>query len=81
MKLTVEIDCGIIDVETDSETGRVDSVWVNGYDYADKTVEELIIALAGGQRKWSVKVADAEYDYHHADKGPDRMEDEFGVPV
>jgi hypothetical protein len=61
MKLTFEIDLGEVEVDTNSEHGSIDAVWVNGENLINKTVEEFLIEAFGGQRKWTQKVADEQY--------------------
>jgi hypothetical protein len=59
MKLTVTVDLGEVEIETDSGTGRIDGVWIANKNYADSTAEELILALLG-QMDWSKAIAKEE---------------------
>lgn len=65
MKLCFEVDLGEIEIETNTETGRIDSVWVSGGDVSNLTVEEFILAVLGGQEKWSRMISEETYKKLH----------------
>jgi hypothetical protein len=81
VKLTIITDLGEVEIETNSETGRVDSVFIDGIDFADKTVEEFVIAMIGGPEGWSKTLSEAEWNARAHKEERDRMEDIDGVPV
>ena len=80
MKLDFEIEVKDLLIDSDSETGRVDGVWINGTNYADSTVEELIVAIVGGQAAWAELIS-RKTDQAMTMWTEDRSEDEYGVPV
>lgn len=80
MKLCFDIQVNDLTIDSDSATGRVDGVWVDGTDYSDKTVEELIVAIVGGQAAWSELIS-RKTEQEIEGRGLDRSEDEYGVPV
>jgi len=51
---TITFQMGVDEIEIEAdETGRIEGVWVgDGINYADKTVEELVIAALGGCEKF-----------------------------
>ena len=79
MKLIFEFDLGEVEIETNSNHGRLDSVWVNGKNYAERSVDDFIVALAGGPIGWSRLIALKEQIEQDPEK--DRPEDQYGVPI
>lgn len=80
MKLQIEIDLGFVEVITNSGDGRVDEVWVNGGNFADRTVEEFIISCAGGPTKWARLISEKTEATRNKIE-LDREEDDYGVPI
>ena len=81
MKLNIEVDLGIVDVETDSEHGNIDSVYFGGIDATNLTVADLILKIMSEQ-KWSEMVAQAYYHELDAYTPPrDDGDDVVGHPV
>jgi hypothetical protein len=80
MKLNFTVSLGDIEVETDSETGRVESAYVVFENVADQAFGD-VLPLIVGQKKWSELIAKAVYEFN-PNPGPDCLEDdEYGVPV
>jgi len=78
VKVAIEVDLGIVEVETDSNHGNIDAIYFGSIDATNLTVAELISKLIPPQ-KWSEKIYQAE---QLAQDEPDRMEDEqWGHPV
>jgi hypothetical protein len=80
MKLFFDIEVNDITIDSDSETGRVDGVWVDNINYADRTVEELVIAMIGGHDAWAELIS-RKTDQEIEGRQQDRSEDQYGVPI
>lgn len=50
------VDLREVEVEVDLESGRIEHVWHDGFDFADKSVEELIIAMMGGPDRFAMRI-------------------------
>ena len=60
MKLTIKIDIGEIEIDTDSGHGAIDAVWIDGIDVTNLTVAEMVEKIFTPE-EWSRLVANAEY--------------------
>ena len=75
-KLFVEVDLGIVEIETRAGHGNIDEIWFGGIKASNMSVAELIEILIP-PAKWSSMIEKAAQE----DQGPDRIEDEYGVPI
>lgn len=61
MMLTFEVDLGTIELSVNSDSGRIDNVFVGSKDMVESTVEELIVELLGGPHKLSQLISEEEF--------------------
>ena len=60
MTVIREFNLGTVELEINTDSGRIDALWLNGGNKIELTVEELLIEMIGGQYNFSNLLNPAE---------------------
>lgn len=59
MKLFLELELPFVEVETDSGHGEIEAVWLDGDDWANKSVAEFVRACFGSEFSFAQRLSNA----------------------
>lgn len=82
MRFMIEKDLGFVEIETNTDHGCIDGVWINGRNYADQSVAEMVLNLIGHEEWLKMIVrAQAEHDQPKKMIEPQFDDDTLFAPV